>query len=354
MITVAFQEEADYSAQSFRRMFGSMQDFVAGFDSRESFEPSLSALHGPGYIALAPGRAWIKDGDEAGGVYWVESDTALQVPVPTSVQSGYVVLYVEDIAHGDWRNALVPQVVPDDAPPATDEGRRLVVAKFGRYPDGTLNLPPDYDQRYAYGWGQYLVTRTGPARGEDPAPAELARFRLGTQYTNFSSGNRFVRTEEGWHRDGNKFYAATVDPAKAEGLNGDQWINTATMGLFNKAGGDWAFLGSLKGAKGETGTVEANTGATVGGDLVVKQNITTERFKVTPAGVVTLGPCAAAPDRPQDGAVLYAKDGALWVAESGSTGKTFKVGSADLVMAGEGPPPGFTAVPATTGSGGNG
>ncbi|WP_116210105.1 hypothetical protein [Streptomyces olivoreticuli] len=348
MITVGFQEEADYPAHVFRRMFGSMQDFVAGFDSREAFEPSLSTMNGPGYIALAPGRAWAKDGDEAGGVYWIESDTALQVPVPSSIRAGYIALYVEDITRGDLRNALVPQVLPEIPAPTAEGGRRLIVARFSRYPDGTIDLPPDYDQRFAYGWGQYLITRTGPARGEDPSPAELARFRLGTQYTNYTTGNRFVRTAEGWHRDGNKFYAHAVDPSKFEGLNGDQWINTATMGLFNKTGGDWSLLGSLKGAKGDTGTVAANTGATVGGDLVVKQNISAERFKVTAAGVVGIGTATSAPGKPTEGAVLYSLDGALWVAESGTGGKTFKVGSSDLILAGEGPPPGFTASPAVT------
>ncbi|MEU3599673.1 collagen-like protein [Streptomyces sp. NPDC006798] len=262
VVNVNFTNGAKYAAKDFRRMFGSMMDFAKGIETKESFlvDAHVSATNA---VLIAPGRAWVKDNnaDNRQGLIWVERTEPLQYTLNTTANSGFIVLTVTSPEfHGLGKPVdIVPQIVASlaDAPDAS-----LVVARFSRPTPSTWAIE---DYRLHPSTGQYLVTKTGPARDGLPPAApttddgQRTFFRPGTQYMDLLTGVRWIlRGDYQWHRDGSTIRQGTGIPADA--YDGTFYIqrthtpnpNTESahsFEFFERQGGQWLSMGTLSGDK---------------------------------------------------------------------------------------------------------
>jgi hypothetical protein len=189
---INFQDATTYPGHKFRRMMGRQIDMAQGFDTPEAFAVKVSNDN-PGKLEAAPGIAWIRD--EMGGVYFVERETN---PLYTGTvgTSGIIVLRVKDLNLYDGENALVLEAIPTgDTIPV----RSLQLASYtGSGSDAVLK-----DARLSTP-GQFIVSRSGPANYGAPNTAVmgLGQFAPGTQYTDLTTGARYVKTTDGsWSRD---------------------------------------------------------------------------------------------------------------------------------------------------------
>ncbi|MEW1546858.1 hypothetical protein [Streptomyces tsukubensis] len=263
VVNINFTNGGRYAAKDFRRMFGSIMDFTKGIETAESFyvDPNVGATNA---VLISPGRAWVMDNntDARQGLIWIERTEPLQYTLNTTASSGFIVLTVTS---PEFRGLgtpvdVVPQLVASlaDVPDGS-----LVVARFSRPTPSTWAIE---DYRLHPSTGQYLVTRTGPAReGLPPAAPSSADgrrvfFRPGTQYMDLLTGVRWIlRGDYQWHRDGSTIQQGTGSPA-ADAHDGTFYIqrthtpnpNTESafaFEFFERQGGQWQSMGTLSGDK---------------------------------------------------------------------------------------------------------
>ncbi|MFK0294502.1 hypothetical protein ACIQU6_29095 [Streptomyces sp. NPDC090442] len=325
---VNFQDGSTYSGAKFRRMLGRMQDQAAGFDTASSLMPS-PASSDRRLVDVAPGAAWISDG--IGGVYWVESDAVVTVdPVLSGVTEGAIIAQVTDRSAGDRENALVIRAVSRAGIPV---GRYLLLGEFSIDADQVGVT----DQRLNTS-GQFLVTRSGPARVGAPSEesADLEPFAAGTQYTDLGTGYRYVKTREGaWIRDQGP--AGSVD--NLTGLKSPMKVEQDGPGdifkVVGKGESDWLFAINSTGRMVANRTADFQRGLVASGDSVASDALTVPsgRFKVSDGntylngsvevgsptgsfgngvGVLGIGNANTPPTaKPSNGGVLWSQNGDL-------------------------------------------
>ncbi|KPI24660.1 Collagen triple helix repeat-containing protein [Actinobacteria bacterium OV320] len=209
---INFQDDTTYPGAKFRRMVGRQLDLAQGFDDPASFKVKVSNDN-PGKLEAAVGVAWIKD--QVGGIYFVERDLS-PLYVATSGTSGTIVLRVKDSALFDGPNELLLQAIPTGSAIPV---RSLLLATYtGSGSDAVLT-----DVRFTTP-GQFIVSRSGPANYGVPnvVAMGLDAFSPGTQYTNLTTGLRYVKaTDNTWKIDqGQKGDTGSQGPAGPTGATG--------------------------------------------------------------------------------------------------------------------------------------
>jgi hypothetical protein len=246
---INFQDDSTYPGQKFRRMVGRQQDLAQGFDDPNSFKVKVSTDI-PGKLEASPGIAWIKD--ELGGVYFVERERD-PLYVNTVGTAGTIILRVKDLKLFDGENALVLEAVPTGTAIPV---RSLRLATYtGSNADAVVT-----DVRLTT-TGQFIVSRSGPSNYGAPNTGTmgLALFSPGTQYTDLTTGIRYVKATDGtWTRDkgdvGTEVYTGSVNPTTALGKDKDFYIRSDTGDMWKRSPTSWgSSLGSLKGPKGDQG-----------------------------------------------------------------------------------------------------
>lgn len=246
---INFQDDSTYPGQKFRRMVGRQQDLAQGFDDPNSFKVKVSTDI-PGKLEASPGIAWIKD--ELGGVYFVERERDA-LYVNTVGTAGTIILRVKDLKLLDGENALVLEAIPTGTAIPV---RSLRLATYtGSNADAVVT-----DVRLST-TGQFIVSRSGPSNYGAPNTGTmgLALFSPGTQYTDLTTGIRYVKATDGtWIRDkgdiGTEVYTGSVNPTTALGKDKDFYIRTDTGDMWKRSPTSWgSSLGSLKGPKGDQG-----------------------------------------------------------------------------------------------------
>ncbi|MEU3690553.1 hypothetical protein [Streptomyces narbonensis] len=260
---VNFTNGAKYAAKDFRRMFGSMMDFTKGIETFESFyvDPNVSATNS---VLISPGRAWVKDNnkDNRQGLIWIERTEALQFTLNTTSNTGYIVLQVQSPEFNGLGKPvdIVPQLV---ASVKDAKDGSLILARFSRPTPTTWQID---DFRLHPDTGQYLVTKTGPARQGLPPAAPTTDadkrtfFRPGTQYMDLLTGTRWMlQGDYRWVRDGSSIKQGTETPPVDE-YDGNFYIqcthtpnpntdNAFNYEFFERKGGQWTSMGVLSGDK---------------------------------------------------------------------------------------------------------
>lgn len=260
---INFTNGARYAAKDFRRMFGSIMDFTKGIETQESFyvDPNVSSTN---RVLISPGRAWVKDNnkDDLQGMIWIERTEPREYQLNTTSSSGFIVLQVQSPEFSGLGKAvdIVPNVV---ASIADAKDGSLILARFTR-PTPTTWAIEDY--RLHVQSGQFLVTKTGPARAGLPpaaptsAAGRRAFFRPGTQFTDLTTGNRWMlQGDYRWVRDGSTIRQGTETPPVDE-YDGNFYIhrqetpnpNTDSAfayEIFERVAGRWNSLGVLSGDK---------------------------------------------------------------------------------------------------------
>jgi hypothetical protein len=230
-------------------MVGRQQDLAQGFDDPNSFNVKVSTDI-PGKLEASPGIAWIKD--ELGGVYFVERERD-PLYVNTVGTAGTIILRVKDLKLFDGENALVLEAIPTGTAIPV---RSLRLATYtGSNADAVLT-----DVRLST-TGQFIVSRSGPSNYGAPNTGTmgLALFSPGTQYTDLTTGIRYVKATDGtWFRDkgdiGTEIYTGSVNPTTALGKDKDFYIRTDTGDMWKRSPTSWgSSLGSLKGPQGIQG-----------------------------------------------------------------------------------------------------
>lgn len=217
---INFQDDTTYPGHKFRRMVGRQQDLAQGFDHPIAFTVSVSNDN-PGKLEASPGVAWIRD--EIGGVYFVEREID-PLYVDTVGSSGTIILRVKDLNLFDGENALVLEAV---AQGSTIPVRSLRLATYtGSGSDAVLT-----DVRLTTP-GQFVVSRSGPSNYGAPNTEVmgLGSFAPGTQYTDLTTGVRYVKKADGvWFSDpvpkGDK---GDTGPQGIQGVQGIQGTPGAT------------------------------------------------------------------------------------------------------------------------------
>ncbi|MFK0290321.1 hypothetical protein ACIQU6_07540 [Streptomyces sp. NPDC090442] len=372
---VGFQDDGEYPARVFRRLFGSLQDFAAGFDSVEDMKVTASG----NVVRVAVGRAWVKDSDDPGGVFWAELGDVAETGVDAGRTSGYVILRIRDKSLGDDQNELRFDVADE---PAVEGDRRLTLAKLTRV-GGALAVE---DVRFSSP-GQYLLTRTGPAVPRDPTSEDARRFRRGTQFTNITNGIRWALTDSGeWVRDqgpkgdkgstgsrGPKGDTGEIGPQGPAGsleggydgvdLKGRVLVHDGTLQVdgnnivghsfdaFTVFSGDEYFAlakddaGKMRAQVSDGLEFAGRTIFTGGNDFSATTRIKNIRVGTKSAnlgsgtdGAISLADAASPPSGAVgDGAVVWAAGGDLWARNK--AGEEYRLTGGPQLLAGSGPPP---------------
>ncbi|MFE4257459.1 hypothetical protein [Streptomyces sp. NPDC056883] len=220
MERVSFMDGNQYTAREFRRWFGTQQDGIKGFATTDAFTVSA----GNGVATVNPGIGFAQEqnaGNREQGLYQIIADQVMTVPY--SASDSYIWIMPNDKKDYDTEadlesSAHMRLLVRSDR--NTPSPRALLLARV-------LNHQAS-DERTSPGSGQFIITRSGPARygapGSSAVPlSDLAHLSLGTQYTDLATGQRWVRvattnTAGDWFRDQGE--VGPTGPRGVQGLTG--------------------------------------------------------------------------------------------------------------------------------------